>query len=94
MDLVASGSSISSIQIFIRAFHDVNASTQTICLVRNEHIHNIVHACSLHPAGSSVDKLIALLKNIENVSCVYLLHKNDTRFVHFRKKIKRNLKNY
>jgi hypothetical protein len=55
MDLVASGSPISSIQIFIRASHDVNVSTETICLMRNEHINDIVHACSLHPAGSSVD---------------------------------------
>jgi hypothetical protein len=58
MDLVASGSSLSSIQIFIRASHDVNVSCQTICLMRNEHINDIVHACSLHPVGSLEDNLI------------------------------------
>jgi hypothetical protein len=89
MDLVASGSSISSIQIFTRASHDVNISTLTIYFMRNEHMNDIVNACSLYPAGSSVDKLTALFKNIEKFSCVYLLHKYDTDFAHFRKNKKK-----
>jgi hypothetical protein len=33
--------------------------------------------------------LIALFKNTENVSCVYLLHKYDIVFIHFRKNKKK-----
>jgi hypothetical protein len=83
MDLVASGSSVGTIQIFIRASHDVNVSSQTIKMMRNEHIDNIVNQVSAHPGGSSVDKLIAFFKNTDNVSCVYLKHKYNSGFDHF-----------
>jgi hypothetical protein len=85
MDLAASGSSVGTIQIFTRASHDVNVSSQTIMLMRNEHIDNIVNEVSASPGGLLVDKLITLFKNTENVSCVYLIHKYNSGFVHFRK---------
>jgi hypothetical protein len=85
MDLVASGSLVGTIQIFIRASHDVDVSSQTIMLMRNEHIDIIVNEVSASPGGSLVDKLITLFKNTENVSCVNLIHKYNSGFVHFRK---------
>jgi hypothetical protein len=53
-------------------------------LMRNEHINNIVNEVSTSTGGSSVDKLIALFKNTDNVSCLYLIHKYNSGFVHFR----------
>ena len=52
MDLVASGSLVGTIQIFIRASHDVDVSSQTIMLMRNEHIDNIVNEVSARLGGS------------------------------------------
>jgi hypothetical protein len=49
MDLIASGSSVGSIQIFIRASHDVNVSSQTIFLIRNIHMSDIVNEISASP---------------------------------------------
>jgi hypothetical protein len=53
--------------------------------MRNEHINDILNTCSLHTAGSPVDKLIALIKHTENINCVYLIHKYDTSFYAFLK---------
>ena len=53
------------------------------------HIQHIIDSCSEDPGGSAVDKLIALFKNTEDVSCVYLLHKYNSGLVRYRKNKKR-----
>jgi hypothetical protein len=68
MDLIVSGSSVGFIQISIRASHDGNVSSQIILFMRNKHINDIINQCSATPRGSSVDQLIALFKNMDDVS--------------------------
>ena len=89
LNLVTSGSSIVSIQQCIRVQHKVNVSYQTIYNIRTNEINQVLKACSKHPYGSSVDKLISLFKGMDNVSYVYIMHNVESGFVTYRKNKKR-----
>ena len=84
-ELIQCGSNDSNIKIYVYSQYKINVKVCTIYNMRMNHIQHILDLCSEDPSGSSVDKLISLFKNTEDVSCVYLLHQYNSGLVRYRK---------
>ena len=84
-ELIQCGSNDTNIKIYVFSQYKIHVKLCTIYNMRMNHIQHIIDLCSEDPGGSAVDKLIALFKNTEDVSCVYLLHKYNSGLVRYRK---------
>ena len=77
--LVQTGTSCQNIIIYIYSTFNVSLAYKTVYNIRNNYINDIIDQCSDDPAGSSVNRLINLFKNSNNVSFMYVLEKELLR---------------
>ena len=79
--LVQTGTSCQNIIIYIYSTFNVSLAYKTVYNIRNNYINDIIDQCSDDPAGSSVNRLINLFKNSNNVSFMYVMHDYNSGFV-------------